>query len=117
MLRLQLNTYSHPRGEITFNPAARAGDPDWRVMYVGCGDSRTGKRKIRYCGSVRERLDLLVGKIWRIIPDPNEHKDSSTLSDIGRYRIPNDNPFVKVEGTRKEIWAYRLRNPTALLGT
>ena len=114
VLRLQLNTYSHPLGEITFNPAARPGEPDWRVMYVGCGDSRTGEEKDATLRLGPQRLDLLVGKIWRIIPDPNEHKDSSTLSDNGRYRIPNDNPFVKVEGARKEIWAYGLRNPNRL---
>ena len=27
------------------------------------------------------------------------------------YRIPNDNPFVGVEGARGEIWAYGFRNP------
>ena len=114
VLRLQLNTYSHPLGEFTFNPAARPGDPDWRVMYVGCGDSRTGEEHDPVVRLGPQRLDLLVGKIWRIIPDPNEHKDSSTLSENGRYRIPNDNPFVKVEGARKEIWAYGLRNPNRL---
>src|SRR5580704_11522938 len=114
MLRLQLNTSSHPLGEITFNPAARPDDPDWRVMYVGCGDSRTGEEHDPMLRLGPQRLDLLVGKIWRIIPDPNEHTSSSTLSDNGRYRIPNDNPFVKVEGARKEIWAYGLRNPNRL---
>ena len=114
VLRLQLNTYSHPLGEITFNPAARPGDSDWRVMYVGCGDSRTGEERDPIVRLGPQRLDLLVGKVWRIIPDPNEHKDSSTLSDNGRYRIPNDNPFVKLEGARKEIWAYGLRNPNRL---
>ncbi|MBM84075.1 MAG: hypothetical protein CMJ78_26275 [Planctomycetaceae bacterium] len=27
------------------------------------------------------------------------------------YRIPNDNPFVTLEGARGEIWAYGFRNP------
>ena len=114
IMRLQLNTYSHPLGEMTFNPTARPGDPDWRVMYVGCGDSASGEQKDPTWRMNPQRLDVLIGKIWRIIPDPNEHTDSSTLSDNGQYRIPNDNPFVKVEGARKEIWAYGLRNPTRL---
>jgi hypothetical protein len=54
------------------------------------------------------------GKILRIIPDLNEHTASSTVSDNGRYRIPNDNPFVAVPGARKEIWVYGLRNPHRL---
>ena len=27
------------------------------------------------------------------------------------YRIPDDNPFVKVPGARPEVWAFGLRNP------
>jgi glucose/arabinose dehydrogenase len=37
------------------------------------------------------------------------------VSENGRYRIPNDNPFVAVEGARKEIWALGLRNPHRLI--
>ena len=114
VLRLQLITYSHPLGEITFNPAARPGDPDWRVMYVACGDSAAGEQHDPILRLSPQRLDMLIGKIWRIIPDPNEHTDSSTLSENGRYRIPNDNPFVNLKGARKEIWAYGLRNPNRL---
>ena len=36
------------------------------------------------------------------------------MSDNGRYRIPNDNPFANVKGARKEIWAYGFRNPQRL---
>ena len=36
------------------------------------------------------------------------------MSDNGRYRIPNDNPFSATAGARKEIWAYGLRNPHRL---
>jgi hypothetical protein len=115
VLRLELITYSHPLGEITFNPTARPGDPEWRVMYVGCGDSAAGEQRDPKLRLSPQRLDLLIGKIWRIIPDPKEHSDSSAMSENGQYRIPNDNPFVKVEGARKEIWAYGLRNPTRLI--
>lgn len=114
VLRLELNGYSHPLGEMTFNPAARPGDPDWRVMYVACGDSAAGEQKDPLMRLSPQRLDVLIGKIWRFIPDPKEHVDSSTLSENGRYRIPNDNPFVKVQGARKEIWANGLRNPNRL---
>jgi hypothetical protein len=61
-----------------------------------------------------QRLDTLVGKILRIIPDRSEHVSSSDLSDNGQYRIPRDNPFVSTPGTRKEIWAYGFRNPHRL---
>lgn len=114
VMRLQLPMPIHPMGEMTFNPAARPGDPDWRVMYIGSGDSGSGEqRDIRRL--TPQRLDTFGGKILRIIPDLREHTPISTVSENGRYRIPNDNPFVSVEGARKEIWASGLRNPHRLI--
>jgi mono/diheme cytochrome c family protein len=113
LLRVQYPLAPHPLGEMTFNPTARPGDPDWRVMYLGAGDSQSGEQR----DSRRlnpQRLDTLVGKILRIIPDLGEHTNNSTVSENGRYRIPNDNPFSAVAGARKEIWAYGLRNPHRL---
>ena len=110
LLRMELASPIHPLGEMTFNPSARRGDPDWRVMYVGVGDAGTGEqRDIRRLNP--QRLDNLNGKILRIVPDLREHTSTSTVSENGRYRIPNDNPFVSIEGARKEIWAVGLRNP------
>jgi mono/diheme cytochrome c family protein len=114
LLRVQHPMPIHPLGEMTFNPTARRGDPDWRVMYLGAGDAGSGEQR----DSRRlnpQRLDTFVGKILRIIPDLREHTSTSTVSENGRYRIPNDNPFVTIDGARKEIWAYGLRNPHRLL--
>ena len=114
LFRLQHPEAFHPLGEMTFNPAARPGDADWRVMYLGAGDAGSGEQR----DSRRlnpQRLDTFVGKILRIIPDLREHAATSTVSENGRYRIPNDNPFTTVDGARKEIWALGLRNPHRLL--
>jgi mono/diheme cytochrome c family protein len=114
LLRMQLASPIHPLGEMTFNPQARPGDPDWRVMYVGVGDSGTGEQKdMRRL--IPQRLDNLHGKILRIVPDLREHAATSTVAGNGRYRIPSDNPFVSVDGARKEIWAVGLRNPHRLI--
>jgi mono/diheme cytochrome c family protein len=114
LLRMQLASAIHPLGEMTFNPTARRGDPDWRVMYVGVGDSGMGEqRDIRRLNP--QRLDTLSGKILRIVPDLREHTNTTTVSENGRYRIPTDNPFVAVDGARKEIWALGLRNPHRLV--
>jgi len=114
LLRVQLNTRSHPLGDLIFNPTARRGDPDWRVLYMECGDGASGESKIVAIRPNPQRLDNLEGKILRIIPDLNEHVATSTVSENGRYRIPNDNPFVDTPGARKEIWAYGFRNPHRL---
>src|SRR5260221_14620913 len=43
-LRLQEPLPIRPLGEMTFNPAARPGDADWRVMYLGSGDGGSGEQ-------------------------------------------------------------------------
>lgn len=114
LLRVQVSSAIHPLGEMTFNPSARRGDAEWRVMYLGSGDGGSGEQKdIRRL--TPQRLDTLNGKILRIIPDLREHASTSTISENGRYRIPNDNPFVSLAGARKEIWSAGLRNPHRLI--
>ena len=113
LLRVPFNSRIHPMADLIFNPTARRGDPDWRVLYVAVGDGGSGEQKT----GIRlnpQRLDTLVGKILRIIPDLAEHVESSTVSENGRYRIPRDNPFASIDRARKEIWAYGLRNPHRL---
>ncbi len=110
LMRVQLNTQIHPMDDLIFNPTAKPGDPDWRALYIACGDGGSGEKKDAIRNNP-QRLDNLVGKILRIFPDLNERKDSSTVSDNGRYRVPRDNPFAARPGARPEIWAYGLRNP------
>jgi hypothetical protein len=113
LLRISLNTRIHPLGDLSFNPAARRGDADWRVLYIGCGDGGAGESRL----SIRtnpQRLDTLVGKILRIVPDLTERRTTSQVSANGRYRIPDDNPFLSVDGARPEVWAVGLRNPHRL---
>jgi hypothetical protein len=116
LMRVSLNFRIHPMGDLIFNPTARPGDADWRVLYIGCGDGGSGEQQQNNI-SMRlnpQLLSNLAGKILRIIPDLGEHLNSSTRSDNGRYRIPNDNPFAGDASARKEIWAYGLRNPHRL---
>jgi hypothetical protein len=109
IIRVQHRSQIHPMGDMLFNPLAGPGDPDWRVMYVAVGDGGSGETT----GSARDnpqRLDQVQGKILRIIPDLNEHTETSSVSDNGRYRIPNDNPFVDVDGARDELYTVGHRN-------
>ncbi len=114
LLRVPYLGHIHPMGDITFNPTARKGDPEWRVMYVSSGDGGSGESLKPITRNNPQRLDTMVGKILRIIPDLNEHTSTSKVSPNGRYRIPEDNPFVNTAGAYSEIWAYGLRNPHRL---
>src|SRR6266567_5280346 len=80
LLRVQLNTRSHPMGDLIFNPTARRGNADWRVLYMECGDGGSGESNNTAIRSNPQRLDNLEGKILRIIPDLNEHTATSTVS-------------------------------------
>ena len=84
------------------------------MLYIECGDGASGESTNTAIRANPQRLDNLEGKILRIVPDLNEHTATSTVSENGRYRIPNDNPFVATPGARKEIWAYGFRNPHRL---
>jgi hypothetical protein len=113
LMRVPLNTRIHTLADVEFDPSARRGDSEWRVLYIGSGDGGSGESRT----SIRmnpQRLDTLVGKVLRIVPDLAEHTATSAVSPNGRYRIPNDNPFVGVDGARGEVWAYGFRNPHRL---
>jgi hypothetical protein len=110
VMRVQLLGGIHPMSDLSFNPAARRGDPDWRVLYVSTGDGGTGEGNDANRLNP-QRLDHFGGKIIRIVPDLREHVRTSQVSENGQYRIPNDNPFVATPGARKEIWANGMRNP------
>lgn len=86
---------AHPNGN--HNGGKLAFGPDG-YLYIGTGDGGAAN------DPDRNALDLsqLLGKILRI--DPTATADAD-------YSIPEDNPFVDVDGARPEIWSYGLRNP------
>ena len=70
-------------------------------LYISTGDAGPANPP----DPLRAGQDLsnLLSSILRIDVD---HTD-----DGKNYRIPNDNPFVELDGARGEVWAYGLRNP------
>ncbi len=60
-------------------------------LYVAFGDN--------FVSSSARQLDKLSGKIVRLTQEG---------------RVPQDNPFVRKEGARPEIWSYGVRNPQGL---
>lgn len=81
---------NHNGGELAFGPDDR--------LYIGTGDGGSGG------DPERNGLDLStrLGKILRIDPLP---------STDAQFTLPEDNPFLDVEGADPTIWSYGLRNP------
>ncbi len=127
LLRLGFNNVIHPMGDLVFNPNAAAGSPDYRNLYIASGDGGAGEQATEDDGVpgltpgdrhfFPQRLDTLLGKILRIMPDLNL-RPTDILAENGRYRVPSGtpdaNPFVELSGSRKEIYAYGFRNPHRL---
>ena len=83
---------NHNGGHIAFGPDG--------YLYIAVGDG--GKANDPYNNG--QNLSTLLGSILRI--------DVSRVDSENGYKVPQDNPFVNIDGNAKtEIWAYGLRNP------
>jgi glucose/arabinose dehydrogenase len=88
LLRIDQPFANHNGGALAFGPDG--------YLYVATGDGGSAGDPMDH----GQRLDTLLGKLLRIDVD-----------GARPYGIPRDNPFVGVDGTRPEIWAFGLRNP------
>jgi len=79
---------NHNGGQLQFGPDG--------MLYIGMGDGGSGRDPENRAQNLAE----LHGKMLRIDVD-----------GPAPYAIPPDNPFLKQEGARPEIWALGLRNP------
>ncbi|HTQ40125.1 MAG TPA: PQQ-dependent sugar dehydrogenase [Pirellulales bacterium] len=111
MLRVTYSSNIHPLGDIIFDPNAKPGDADYRMMYIASGDGAAGESLNTTTRAQDQMLNNYLGKVLRI--QPNAVSDPS-----GPYSIPSDNPFNTpadiAAGAKGEIWAYGFRNPHRL---
>jgi|GEM_PF-510034 len=81
---------NHNGGELAFGPDG--------FLYIGLGDGGSADDPNRSALDLGSRL----GKILRIDPLP---------STDAPFTVPDDNPFVGVDGADPTIWSLGLRNP------
>lgn len=84
---------NHNAGDLNFSP-------NDGYLYVAMGDGGSGGDP--YCNA-QDSMSLL-GKMLRVDVDQN-------VNNSPYYGIPNDNPFVNVNGALDEIFQLGLRNP------
>ena len=82
---------NHNGGTIVFGPD--------EMLYVALGDGGAARDPHEN----GQDLSSLLGTVLRV--------DVRSATEQEPYVVPDDNPFVGVEGARGEIWAYGLRNP------
>lgn len=89
LLTVQQPFSNHNGGQLQFGPDG--------MLYIGLGDGGSANDPQNHGQTHRS----LLGKMLRI----------DTESDLSRYVIPPDNPFVNDPSYSPEIWALGLRNP------
>ncbi|SEF63001.1 Glucose/arabinose dehydrogenase, beta-propeller fold [Thermomonospora echinospora] len=99
VMRFGFGTQIHGFQQISFNPYARPGSPEYGKLYIAAGDGGRG-----VTGNDPQDMSRPYGKILRIDP---MGRDSAN----GEYGIPADNPFAGRPGTLGEIYAVGMRDP------
>ncbi len=102
LLRFEQPFRNHNGGQLSFNPLASAGDPDFGLLYLGFADGGSGGDPL----NLAQNQNSAFGKILRIDP-------LGANSANGKYGIPANNPFANDgnANTLGEIYAWGLRNP------
>lgn len=102
LMRWEQPFQNHNGGQLSFNPLAAPGSPDYGLLYIGAADGGSGGDPL----NLAQNLTSAFGKMLRINP---LGRDSAN----GKYGIPTDNPYVADNdpATLGEIYASGLRNP------
>jgi len=101
LMRFEQPFANHNGGMLAFNPLARAGTPEFGLLYIGVGDGGSGGDP----QNLSQNVASAFGKILRIDPLGNNAVN-------GKYGIPPTNPFASQPGgPLGEIYAYGTRNP------
>ena len=100
LLRVDMVSSAHGFQELSFNPLAQPGDPDYGLLYLCMGDGAAALAGYSFlCDSPAN----IWGSVIRINPLGNS-------SINGKYGIPTDNPYVNEEEKLDEIWSHGFRN-------
>lgn len=106
LLRVNVVSPIHGMQEITFNPLARPGNPDFGLLYIGIGDGGATENGYYFlCNSTKQ----VWGSVLRIDP-------RGTNSKNGKYGIPASNPYAqdKDPATERAIFCRGFRNPNRI---
>jgi glucose/arabinose dehydrogenase/cytochrome c551/c552 len=106
LFRINMPSQTHGMQQITFNPLAKPGSPDYGLLYIGIGDGGSAEGGYAYICNSNTRPWSSVLRI-----DP-----AGTNSKNGKYGIPATNPFAKDAdpATLGEVFVRGFRNPNRI---
>jgi len=106
LMRVNMVSPIHGVQEITFNPLAKPGSPDYGLLYIGVGDGGATENGFPFICNSKSRIWSSVLRI-----DPQGRN-----SQNGRYGIPPGNPYAQDNdpATLGEIFCRGFRNPNRI---
>ncbi|WP_128543238.1 PQQ-dependent sugar dehydrogenase [Larkinella soli] len=109
LLRVNMVSPIHGMQEITFNPHARKGSPDYGMLYIGVGDGGATENGFPFVCHDKTRI---WSSVLRIDPQGKNSKN-------GHYGIPATNPYANATdpAVQKEIFCRGFRNPNRIAWT
>lgn len=109
LMRINVVTGIHGVQECAFNPGAKAGDPDYGLLYIGIGDGGASESGFPFICQDKSRI---WSSVLRIDPSGNNSKN-------GHYGIPANNPYAKLSDAVacREVYCRGFRNPNRFTWT
>jgi len=98
LMEIPQDSSNHNGGDLHFGPDG--------YLYIAMGDGGGSNDQFGHA----QNTNSLKGKMLRIDVDGSPAIQDGMCGLIRNYAIPNDNPFVDINGC-DEIWSYGLRNP------
>ena len=95
LMRVQLNTRIHPMGDLDLQPGGAARRRRLaRALHRHAATAARASRRTGHPHRTRSVSTRWSARSCASFPISTAHASTSVVSDNGRYRIPNDNPFV-----------------------
>lgn len=109
LMRVNMVSAIHGVQDITFDPHAKPGSPEYGLLYIGVGDGGASENGYPFICNTKSRV---WSSVLRINP-------GGTNSKNGRYGIPAINPYAQDNdpNTLGEVFCRGFRNPNRIYWT
>lgn len=106
LFRVNMVSAIHGVQEVTFNPLAKPGSPDYGLLYIGVGDGGASENGFYFICNDNTKI---WSSVLRIDPRGKNSRN-------GRYGIPSTNPYANSTNPaiKREVFCRGFRNPNRI---